>query len=101
MFAVVTGGSGSRKSAFAEEKVTGLGAGRRIYIATMMCFDEESKKRVERHRRMRAGKGFETIECYTWLPMSCSRRKEPGSRLWAGFWRDSATSGHRFGTWLW
>lgn len=67
MFAVVTGGSGSGKSAFAEEKVTGLGAGRRIYIATMMCFDEESKKRVERHRRMRAGKGFETIECYTGL----------------------------------
>ncbi len=67
MFTVVTGGSGSGKSAFAEEKVTRLGEGKRIYIATMMCFDEESRRRVERHRRMREGKGFTTIECYTGL----------------------------------
>lgn len=67
MFVIVTGGSGSGKSAFAEEKIAQLGAGKRIYIATMMCFDEESRKRVRRHRRMRDGKGFATIERYTGL----------------------------------
>ncbi|MDO4336685.1 MAG: bifunctional adenosylcobinamide kinase/adenosylcobinamide-phosphate guanylyltransferase [Eubacteriales bacterium] len=67
MMSVVTGGSGSGKSAFAEDRVLSLGEGRRIYIATMYPFDEESKRRVDRHRRMRAGKGFETVECYTGL----------------------------------
>ena len=33
----------------------------------MHPFDEESHKRIERHRKMRAGKGFETVECYTGL----------------------------------
>lgn len=65
MFVLVTGGSGSGKSAYAENEILKFGDRRRIYIATMMCFDEESKRRVERHRRMRAGKGFETLECYT------------------------------------
>lgn len=65
MFITVTGGSGSGKSAFAEQQITGFGEGRRLYIATMMCFDEESRKRVERHRRMRRDKHFETLECYT------------------------------------
>ncbi|MDY3917642.1 MAG: bifunctional adenosylcobinamide kinase/adenosylcobinamide-phosphate guanylyltransferase [Candidatus Limivivens sp.] len=67
MFLVVTGGSGSGKSAFAEDQVLKLGDRRRIYIATMMCFDEESKKRVARHREMRKNKKFETLECYTGL----------------------------------
>ena len=31
----------------------------------MFPFDEEGEKRVERHRKMRSGKGFETVECYT------------------------------------
>ena len=31
----------------------------------MMCFDEESRKRVARHRQMRKDKQFETLECYT------------------------------------
>ena len=35
MLVVVTGGSGSGKSAFAEETVLSLGEARRIYIATM------------------------------------------------------------------
>ena len=67
MMAVVTGGSGSGKSAFAEDKILSLGQGKRLYIATMHPYDEESYKRVERHRKMRAGKGFETVECYTGL----------------------------------
>lgn len=67
MMVLVTGGSGSGKSAFAEEKILSFGSGKRIYIATMHPYDEESYKRVERHRKMRAGKGFETVECYTGL----------------------------------
>lgn len=64
MFFVVTGGSGSGKSAFAESLVERLGGSLRIYLATMMCFDEEGKKRIERHRRMRKDKGFATREQY-------------------------------------
>ena len=67
MITLVTGGSGSGKSAFAEDKILSLGQGKRFYIATMHPYDEESYKRVERHRKMRAGKGFETVECYTGL----------------------------------
>ena len=65
MIILVTGGSGSGKSAFAEDQVLSFGEGKRIYIATMFPFDEEGEKRVERHRKMRSGKGFETVECYT------------------------------------
>ena len=57
---LVTGGSGSGKSAFAEDCVVSFGKTDRIYIATMYPFDEESRKRVQRHRKMRQGKGFET-----------------------------------------
>ena len=65
MMILVTGGSGSGKSAFAEDCVVSFGKTDRIYIATMYPFDEESRKRVQRHRKMRQGKGFETVECYT------------------------------------
>ena len=67
MLTIVTGGSGSGKSAFAEDKVLAFGEAQRVYIATMHPFDEESHKRIERHRKMRAGKAFETVECYTGL----------------------------------
>lgn len=67
MLHIITGGSGSGKSAFAEEQILKLGPAKRYYIATMHPFDEESKKRVQRHRVMRDGKGFETIERYTHL----------------------------------
>lgn len=65
MMVLVTGGSGSGKSAFAEDRVLSFGDARRIYIATMQPFDKEGEQRVERHRRMRWGKGFETVERYT------------------------------------
>ena len=67
MMTVVTGGSGSGKSAFAEDKILSFGPGERFYIATMHPYDEESRRRVSRHQRMRDGKGFETVECYTGL----------------------------------
>lgn len=67
MLVLVTGGSGSGKSAFAEDRVLSFGEHVRTYIATMFPFDEESHQRIGRHRRMRAGKGFDTLECYTGL----------------------------------
>ena len=63
MLVLVTGGSGSGKSAFAEQRLLEFGDAARFYIATMRCRDEESFARVERHRRMRSGKGFVTVEC--------------------------------------
>lgn len=63
MIVVVTGGSGSGKSAFAEDLLVALGGERRVYLATMEARDGESRRRVARHRAMRAAKGFETVEC--------------------------------------
>lgn len=58
----VTGGSGSGKSAIAEQMAAQLSDAGKVYLATMQCGDEESRKRVARHRAMRAEKNFVTIE---------------------------------------
>lgn len=65
MLVLITGGSGSGKSAYAEDRVLSLGEGPRVYVATMFPFDRESEQRIRRHQKMREGKGFETIERYT------------------------------------
>lgn len=65
MFHVVTGGSGSGKSAYAEQCILDFQGNNRIYIATMYPFDEESHRRIARHRAMRAEKRFMTVERYT------------------------------------
>lgn len=64
MMHLVTGGSGSGKSAYAEQQVLEAGDAPRYYIATMMPYGEEGRRRVKKHRRMRREKHFETIECY-------------------------------------
>ena len=61
MITLVTGGSGSGKSAYAESVLYSC-EGIRYYIATMQIYDAEGEKKVERHRKLRAGKGFLTIE---------------------------------------
>lgn len=66
MFAMIIGGSASGKSALAERWAASLPLPR-IYLAAMQVLDEESRARVLRHRAMRAGKGFETIEAPTAL----------------------------------
>ena len=63
MLVLITGGSGSGKSEFAEKTAVEFG-GDMLYIATMKPHDEECVKRIERHRKMRQGKGFRTVECY-------------------------------------
>ena len=65
MFTLVVGGAASGKSEYAEGLVLASPHRPRYYIATMEPFDEEGRKRVEKHRRMRADKEFETVECYT------------------------------------
>lgn len=67
MFHLITGGSGSGKSAYAEQCILELEGKNRIYIATMFPFDEESHARIRRHREMRKEKNFQTVECYTGL----------------------------------
>ena len=102
MIYLVTGGSGSGKSAYAESLLSGFENIRsRYYIATMQVYGEEGKKRVERHRRLRAGKGFITSEqtvqieqalkkfkdmqhllnvCLILLPMKCSTKMDSEAR---------------------
>lgn len=65
MLHLITGGSGSGKSAYAEQCILDFGAAPRVYIATMYPFDEESRRRVARHREMRREKQFSTVECFT------------------------------------
>lgn len=69
MIALITGGSGSGKSAYAEELCVSWhkGSSPMIYIATMYPFDEESFRRIARHREMRKNKNFDTVECFTGL----------------------------------
>ena len=67
MFTLVIGGAASGKSEYAEGLVLASPHRPRYYIATMEPFDEEGRQRVEKHRRMRSDKQFETVECYTTL----------------------------------
>lgn len=64
MLRLVTGGSGSGKSAYAEDWIVSMGIEKKYYLATMYPWDEECKKRIQKHRFMRAEKGFQTIEQY-------------------------------------
>ena len=61
MILLVTGGSGCGKSFWAERVMARL-PGPRVYLATMACADEESRRRVARHRAQRAHLDFETVE---------------------------------------
>ena len=63
MMALIIGGSGSGKSAYAEDYMVSISEDRKkYYIATMQIYDEEGKRKVERHRMLRGGKGLSTIE---------------------------------------
>ena len=64
MMILVIGGSGSGKSSYAEEATCSVSEEvmKKYYLATMQIFDEEGQKKVERHRKLRSGKGFLTIE---------------------------------------
>ena len=61
MLTLVVGGAASGKSEYAERLVLQT-ALPRYYLATMQVWDAECAARVEKHRRMRAEKQFETLE---------------------------------------
>lgn len=62
---LVLGAAGSGKSAYAEQlcvdSARKLRAGS-LYLATMPSGGEDARRRIERHRKLREGKGFETLE---------------------------------------
>ena len=62
MLTLVLGGAASGKSEYAEALVL-RSALPRYYLATMQVWDAECAARVEKHRKMRAAKQFETLEC--------------------------------------
>ena len=62
MIHLVYGGSGSGKSEYAEKLVMDLNTQNKYYLATMKVYDDEGKAKVQRHRELRKGKGFITIE---------------------------------------
>lgn len=70
MITLVIGGSGSGKSAYAETLLEGVPV--KYYLATMLEEDDEAKKKVQRHQRLRQGKGFVTVE----QPRSLGRAAE-------------------------
>ena len=65
MMVLVTGGASSGKSVFAERVTLSL-PGPHAYVATMRHGDAETEARIARHRAMREGKGFKTIELADW-----------------------------------
>lgn len=84
MLHIVYGGSASGKSSYAESFAMSLqGEGRLLYIATMYPYkwntteiDPETMQRIERHRAMRADKGFDTIECYRHVEHIVAKRQD-------------------------
>ena len=70
MLTLVIGGAASGKSEYAESLVLKT-AIPRYYLATMQVWDAECAARVEKHRKMRAQKQFETVECPLQLDAVC------------------------------
>lgn len=70
MLIFITGGAASGKSAYAETVVKKLfdrDGGTLVYLATMESESAEGQERIRRHREMRTGKGFVTVEKSTHL----------------------------------
>ncbi len=91
MLVFVIGGSGSGKSEYAEGLVVKSGLGRRVYIATMEPQGGDAPARIARHRVLRAGKGFETLErCQDLagleIPAGCGALLEDLTNLFANEW---------------
>lgn len=80
MMALVIGGSGSGKSSYAEELAVSLSlpAMKKYYLATMQVFGKEGEQRVKRHRALRKGKGFLTIEQPTEIQRAAERMEAGG-----------------------
>lgn len=64
MMILVTGGSKCGKSRYAESLFADRSE-QKIYLATMLPYGEDAFSAIERHRKMRADKGFLTVERFT------------------------------------
>ena len=62
MIILISGTSGSGKSKIAEYKLESFKTENKFYIATAKIFDDEMLERVKKHKAMRAGKNFITVE---------------------------------------
>lgn len=98
MLLYIFGGAGSGKSAFAEEQIVRSAAGERLYVATMDPYGSEAQERIERHRALRAGKGFRTVERPRALetlplPPRCAVLLEDLTNLFANEWFGPAREG--------
>lgn len=62
MITLIIGGSGSGKSAFAEEYALSQEHSNAYYLATMEVRDQESRDRVQRHRLNRTAGNWITLE---------------------------------------
>lgn len=64
MMILLTGGAANGKSTFGESLCL-QADGPRYYLAAMQPYGPEGEARIARHRKLREGKGFTTIERYT------------------------------------
>ncbi len=62
MTVLITGRAASGKSSFAEDLALKMNDDVIYYLATMKVMDKEGEERVKRHKKMREGKGFVTLE---------------------------------------
>lgn len=62
MLYLILGTPDSGKSKLAEDLICGSEYFRKYYVATMIPFGNEGDARVRKHRKMREGKGFITLE---------------------------------------
>lgn len=72
MVHLITGGSGSGKSAYAEGEIVRYRKGAGIvfpflYVATMIPYGREAEEKIRRHREQRMEAGFFTLEKYRGL----------------------------------
>lgn len=102
---LVTGGSGSGKSAYAERTLLSRmpAEGRAVYLATMENTGQEAAERVARHRAMRsrhavqAGHSFVTLEqpvdlgAAPILPGDCVLLEDLGNLLANEYWSPAGT----------
>lgn len=86
MSVFISGGCKNGKSFYAQ-RIAKAGGAPLYYIATMIPRDAEDEARIARHRRERAGWGFETLECGRDI-LACLDRADPGG----SFLLDSATA---------
>ena len=86
MSTFISGGCKNGKSFYAQRIAKAAGTPL-YYIATMIPRDREDDARIVRHRRERAGWGFETLECGADI-LSCLDRADPAG----AFLLDSVTA---------